>query len=1020
MSDRQALAERLNQAGLITDRLIPVGDGSKRSLVRHNERSNRESSFARISGNYGVYAGPNPDGDRWLIDVDVDDYADDPQSDGLEAVNDLPETFTVESPHTDGETGGHRYYLITGERVDERLEQAVGVKNPTPSWGEVRVRNQYVVGPGSELDACDKDWHDCSEPGEGRYRIANDAEIEEIGLEDLLAVLRASGYGEETPTGSVGDGAADSHTDTDDADGEGEGYPEALDVARNDPKIVTYLTEGPSVDFDADRSDADFYVCCHMVEHYVPEQQARQLLEQGLGEDNTPPTKVRERGDNYWSRTWSNARKKVRESDGEGSHGGGKTDTDENGQETSETISVDGTATYFIQPGDDGEYVEQVLNFALDVRSILRVNNREVIQADLKRSNAAPASVQFESRDMQKKQRFKDNVLSGKFGLTFTPPNGQSETVLNALNRYIADADVPVREGTHHIGLHSGEWVTPDATLTADGWADDPDTVHVARDVALERAVSLPTDDASYDESDVREIVTALPETRDTSRMLAALGWFYAAAFRPYIFGRWGAGVFNHLNVTGDTGSGKTTTLRYLWRAFGVDSDPFAVTDTKFAMLSALSASNALPVWYDEYKPSEIQDYRLDQFHDLYRKAATGGTATRGRADQTTEEYHTHAPVVVSGEEQIRRPAERRRSILVTFRQDVTEKGTDTRRAFKSLVGSGRMEDGELVLPEHAPDPTDHAVAFYRYAAGADPADLRTMWQDARELVWERRRAWGEDFDLGDMEVQGLQTVAFGWMVMRSFATAHDVAETDLPSEAALDNALRHVAGEVGPTGQRKSHMDRFVELFGRAAAAGYVEQGQQYDIVHEGRGAEEQVRIHLSRTYDALSKYARDHGLDSEEILSNPDDYRKRFKEASESDDGYVVTHSQPTPGIGRCVGIKSLAAMTQLEFDRSAVASEPLEGADATAADGQESRAAAADGGTDTEEGPDGEEIADATGRVRDYVRTEIDHNEQVSRAKVAAATGLQPEPVRHALDTLREDGTLQRGPDGDLRKT
>lgn len=200
MNDRETLVRRLDSAGLLEKRLIPVGDGEKASKVYHNDASNRKSGFDSLSGNYGVYAGATPEGDRWLIDVDIDDYSDEAGGEALDAVNDLPDTFTVESPHTDGETGGHRYYVVIGKDVHKSIEAVAGAKNPGPSWGEIRVHNQYVVGPGSQLDSCDKEWcDDCSEPDKGYYQIAADREIAEITLSQLFAVLEAGEKGEEAP-----------------------------------------------------------------------------------------------------------------------------------------------------------------------------------------------------------------------------------------------------------------------------------------------------------------------------------------------------------------------------------------------------------------------------------------------------------------------------------------------------------------------------------------------------------------------------------------------------------------------------------------------------------------------------------------------------------------------------------------------------------------------------------------------------------------------------------------------------
>lgn len=322
MTDRETLAKRLNEAGLLEDRFIPVKNGEKGSVTDHTDPSNRHSSFADLSGNYGVYAGPNPDSDRWLIDVDVDDYSDDANSEALEAYRDLPDTFGTVTPHTDGDSGGHDFYVIDGENVAEKINQAVGANNPSPSWGDIQVHNKYVVGPGSQLDGCGKEWcDDCATPDGGRYAIANDAPIAEIELADLLDVLEADGYGT--------DGGVTDYETTDDGGGESgfkpsasRGYADALEVALDDARIRDYLTDGAKAagftdGGSPDRSKADWYVACKMVEEYVPKEQAKRLLENGFGDDSKPNTKVRERGSDYWDTTWANAHEHVRNSDGE-------------------------------------------------------------------------------------------------------------------------------------------------------------------------------------------------------------------------------------------------------------------------------------------------------------------------------------------------------------------------------------------------------------------------------------------------------------------------------------------------------------------------------------------------------------------------------------------------------------------------------------------------------------------------------------------------------------------------------
>lgn len=306
--ESERVAHRLREAGLSTRRFIDVADGKKKT-TNHNQR---EPDDSRLSGNYGIYAGPGadaPDADSWLVDVDIDDYAaDDDAREALDAVLALPETLTTETPHTDGETGGHRFYAVTGDVVATMQDVTGGAPNAVPSWGEVRVVNQYVVGPGSQIDGCDKDGcEECATPDGGRYRIADDGDrpIATIAVDRLADVLRA-----DPAYANGGDDAPDAGTDYQPG-----GETDAETVARKHSWLRDYLALG-----DDDRSSADFRACCLMIENGVAKADARALL------DGSPHTKVSERGSGYWCSTWGRA---LREADrpeaGDGSDSDGGT-----------------------------------------------------------------------------------------------------------------------------------------------------------------------------------------------------------------------------------------------------------------------------------------------------------------------------------------------------------------------------------------------------------------------------------------------------------------------------------------------------------------------------------------------------------------------------------------------------------------------------------------------------------------------------------------------------------------------
>ena len=179
---REIFAHRLRDANLDTQRFIDVQDGEKGTY----DYTQYEPDAPGLSGNYGVYGGAGAGDDTgWIfVDLDVDDY------DGDRAPGWIPETLTVASSHTDGDSGGH-FYVALPTGTKDALKEAFGTANPSPSWGEVRVHNQYCVGPGSQLDGCSKEWcDDCVDPDSGYYRLACDAPIAQLETEEFIAAIK--------------------------------------------------------------------------------------------------------------------------------------------------------------------------------------------------------------------------------------------------------------------------------------------------------------------------------------------------------------------------------------------------------------------------------------------------------------------------------------------------------------------------------------------------------------------------------------------------------------------------------------------------------------------------------------------------------------------------------------------------------------------------------------------------------------------------------------------------------------
>jgi len=156
----------------------------------------------------------------------------------------------------------------------------------------------------------------------------------------------------------------------------------------------------------------------------------------------------------------------------------------------------------------------------------------------------------------------------------------------------------------------------------------------------------------------------------------------------------------------------------------------------------------------------------------------------------------------------------------------------------------------------------------------------------------------------------------FGFDVMRDFAESVGADLEKLPDRDDLDDSVKYIC----PTGsdRRESHADKFLLLMQRAAATEYLDEHTHWRLVKPGKSGEE-LRFNVPRCFDAVSRYVQDHGI-SVDLLGSPEDYSSRYSELCDDQESYVESHSQPTTGINRAVGIDRDSARKLIDgFDPS-----------------------------------------------------------------------------------------------------
>lgn len=656
---------------------------------------------------------------------------------------------------------------------------------------------------------------------------------------------------------------------------------ELLERAKNAENGDSFkrLWDGDTSAYDDDHSRADMALMQHLAywTRCDPTRMERLFSQSGLGRRD----KWRDR-DDYRNRTIQKAIKNCTEvytPQNEDSE-------DDNPKQVGESRTlIERDGGYFDErTADDGEvYYEKVSNFHLDVNAYVVDKNGDeqvdlTVQPCLDAENEYEVVVPFTV--FNETRKFRQKVVTGR---TTIFEGGIRE--LNALRQIVATQDAPTRYRTKKIGLQGGEIVTPEGVLGV----DNPTFRYVEQGTALERKYNL---DAigDYDEDEVARILELLPEIRRKERGLPVLGWWYGSLFAPYI--RSTEGELPALTITGEAGAGKTALLQLLSQLFGLNPEPASPKTTRFSLIRHMSATTNVPVWFDEYKPSEMTKYEKDNFHDLFRKHTRGVDVTRGRKDQSEESYSLTAPIVLSGEQQIQGNAEQRRAIRVRLKKTHEE----TKQAWSELTGESVETSQGFVHPEGC-DYSQHVRAVWELLTEVDEEEFESAWQSAKESVYETLSQAGKT-DLEPLEVVSLIMVKFGLAVFQLLASRVD-ADPDI-TDGDIEQAMKYVIDTSGQQ-ERTSHVEEFLQLVESTARAGQIKKEVHYDVI-ENRGVNnDELCLKLPDVHAEVSRYLREREINTD-FFDSHRDYRERLRELQEKEQ-FVTDTSKVHRELNRCV---------------------------------------------------------------------------------------------------------------------
>ena len=230
---------------------------------------------------------------------------------------------------------------------------------------------------------------------------------------------------------------------------------------------------------------------------------------------------------------------------------------------------------------------------------------------------------------------------------------GSDDNVQGVL-RILASRTLPIRQGTYELGYletpDGPRWVAKNFVLGPDGQCPHGAIVFVSNGSTLPERVRYRPPDLDGARQLAPTVLADLLALNEPAVILPVIGWFFATPFKPRVMR-----LLEHfpiLWIWGTQGSGKSTLIKEVfWRLFGVGStEPYSATETEFALIKLLSSTNAVPVFIDEYKPTDMPRYRLNTLHRFLRRIYGGEVEERGRANLTVTSYRLSAPVCIGGE----------------------------------------------------------------------------------------------------------------------------------------------------------------------------------------------------------------------------------------------------------------------------------------------------------------------------------------------------------------------------------
>ena len=368
---------------------------------------------------------------------------------------------------------------------------------------------------------------------------------------------------------------------------------------------------------------------------------------------------------------------------------------------------------------------------------------------------------------------------------------------------------------------------------------------------------------------------------------------------------------FPHLLISGEAGAGKSETVEnIIMPMLSYDSDKQTANGiTTYTAERKISSSNTLPFIINEYKPTQMPQYKVDLISYLLRVAYEDETSIRGRKDLTIQTLKLTAPIILIGELSTTETAVIERSLILTLSIVDSEPHFFE---FSNLVSLG-------VLPQLGRSLLEQALKIEKSELENLLKEIDKKIEELEELTRTRE----EEMIARKTSPRVLNTVrvtALGlYMIKRVFEekgldfkeeTGHDISDL---IKKIYDNVIKENLGGFAKT---KTMVGTTLETISKAL--GRLEIDDNLPMLVIPYKTQDKVGLRIDELYIETYKFIKNYGMKKTEIMDEQD-FIKQLEKTSYCDGKKVAkfTENGERKSV-RCMVIDLLKAeMEGIEVD-------------------------------------------------------------------------------------------------------